>query len=301
MPRLSAAHAALDLTPRRFQLLLLLHDKGAMSQSDVHQAMGIDPSALVQLLNPLEAMGLSARRGEAADRRRHVVSLTAAGERRLVEAAEAQHELEEELLRALTCEQRRQLVALLLPVREGMTAWQAQHCSRQVQGGSLMVPDDFPARAGERPRTTDLNPHTQLDQNAPIELQDRLRDYALSLAGVRGGPSKVSVPGAVAFFLDQPPNAPALESPFGEWGHIHPHYDGSLHLFLPTADAERLIDLGWAEYHHVVEWGMAPPVIVMVYGPRDEKELLTIERIVEHAYVSAGGARQGAAGQHLAA
>ncbi len=100
LPRLSAAHAALELTPRRFQLLLLLHDKGAMSQSDVHQAMGIDPSALVQLLDPLEAMGLIARRREAADRRRHVVSLTAAGERRLVEALEAQHELEEELLRA---------------------------------------------------------------------------------------------------------------------------------------------------------------------------------------------------------
>jgi hypothetical protein len=71
-----------------------------------------------------------------------------------------------------------------------------------------MVPDDLPARAGERPHTTSVNPHTQLDQNAPIDLQDRLRDYALSLPGVRGGPSNVSVPGAVAFFLDHPPPPP---------------------------------------------------------------------------------------------
>ena len=120
MPRLRAACAALDLTPRRFHLLLLLHDKGPMSQTDLHQAMRIDPSALVQLLNPLEATGLVARRREAWDRRRHVVSLTAAGERRLVEAAEALSELEEELLGALTGEQRRQLVALLLTVREGL-------------------------------------------------------------------------------------------------------------------------------------------------------------------------------------
>jgi hypothetical protein len=164
-----------------------------------------------------------------------------------------------------------------------------------------MVPDDFPARSGERPHTTRVNPHTQLDQNAPVELPDRLREYALSLPAVRGGPSDVSVPGAVAFFLDHPPIKPALDSLFGEWGHIHPHYDGSLHLILPTADAERLIVLGWAEYHHVVEWGMAPPVIVMVYGPRDEKELATVKRIVDLAYAAAGGATQGADGRPLAA
>ena len=68
---------------------------------------------------------------------------------------------------------------------------------------------DLPPRAGDRPRTTPVNPHTQLDQNAPTDLQDRLRDHALSLPGVRRGPSNVSVPGAVAFFLDRPPNPPA--------------------------------------------------------------------------------------------
>ena len=54
-----------------------------------------------------------------------------------------------------------------------------------------MLPKDFPARAGKRPRTSRLGPHRQLDQNAPTDLQDRLRAYALSLPGVRSGPSKV--------------------------------------------------------------------------------------------------------------
>ena len=120
MARLRTAHAALDLSPRRFHLLLLLHDNGPMSQADLHQAMGIDPSALVQLLNPLEEMSLIARRREPSDRRRHVVSLTEAGRLRLAEAAEAQQELEDELLRALSDEQRRQLVALLISVRGGL-------------------------------------------------------------------------------------------------------------------------------------------------------------------------------------
>jgi len=69
----------------------------------------------------------------------------------------------------------------------------------------MSLPDSFPARIGPRPSTTEVNPHTQVDQNAPAGLQDQLRDHALSLPGVRAGTSNVSVPGAVAFFLDQPP------------------------------------------------------------------------------------------------
>ena len=69
----------------------------------------------------------------------------------------------------------------------------------------MSLPDGFPARSGPRPSTTDVNPHTQLDQNAPAGLQDQLRDHALSLPGVRAGASNVSVPGAVAVFLDHPP------------------------------------------------------------------------------------------------
>jgi hypothetical protein len=84
---------------------------------------------------------------------------------------------------------------------------------------SSSLPDDFPARRGPRPATTPVNPHSQLDQNAPIELQDRLRDHALSLPGVRGGRSNVSVPGAVAFFLDDPPRPPARPPLASRWGH----------------------------------------------------------------------------------
>ena len=159
---------------------------------------------------------------------------------------------------------------------------------------------DLPPRAGDRPRTTPVNPHTQLDQNAPADLQDRLRDHALSLPGVRRGRSNVSVPGAIAFFLDAPPHPPALPDLFGgEWGHIHPREDGSLHLNLPTPQAERLIELGWAEFHHVVTRGLVPPIVVMLYGPRDEDELAVASRIVEAAYVAAGGATHDATGRRL--
>ena len=53
-------------------------------------------------------------------------------------------------------------------------------------------------RAGPRPSTTPTNPHTQLTQNAPRDLQERVFSFASSLAGVVVGPSAVSVPGARA-------------------------------------------------------------------------------------------------------
>lgn len=83
--------------------------------------------------------------------------------------------------------------------------------------------DDLPVRRGTRPATTPSNPHTQLEQIAPSELQDQARDHALALPGVRRGLSRVSVPGAVAFYLDTPVAEPAIPDILGgEWGHIHP-------------------------------------------------------------------------------
>src|SRR3954454_2233325 len=79
MRRLRDAHTAHDLMPRQFQLLGLLADHGPMGQRDLGQAMATDPSILVTLLNPLEADGFLTRNRDSADRRRHVVTLTAKG------------------------------------------------------------------------------------------------------------------------------------------------------------------------------------------------------------------------------
>ncbi len=157
-----------------------------------------------------------------------------------------------------------------------------------------------PTRNGPKPATTSENPHTQLDQTAPVELQDRLRDHALALPGVRPGPSQVSVPGAVAFYLDEPADVPSIPRlAGGEWGHIHPHYDGSLHINVPTELAEQLIAHGWAEYHNVVTRGLAPPIVIMLYGPRDEEELAVTQSSVEEAYLAAGGADTDDTGRRL--
>jgi DNA-binding MarR family transcriptional regulator len=118
MRRLRAAHEAQDLSPRQFHLLGLLHDRGPMTQGELGNLMGIAPSVLVQLLNPLEDDGRISRDRDPADRRRHVVTLTPAGRKHLDRAARAQREAEDELLACLTTSQREQLRQLLLTLRD---------------------------------------------------------------------------------------------------------------------------------------------------------------------------------------
>jgi DNA-binding MarR family transcriptional regulator len=118
MRRLRDAHIAHDLMPRQFQLLGLLDDHGPMGQRELGQAMATDPSILVTLLNPLEADGFVARTRDPADRRRHVVTLTAAGRRQLERAAEAQREAEDAIFAGLSADQRDQLRELLVALRD---------------------------------------------------------------------------------------------------------------------------------------------------------------------------------------
>ena len=121
MRRLREAHICHELSPRKFQLLALLHDQGPMGQRELGQEMEIDPSVLVTLLNPLEAAGLLSRERDALDRRRHLVTLTASGEGRLNAAARAQREAEDELFAGLDDAQREELRSLLLALREGLS------------------------------------------------------------------------------------------------------------------------------------------------------------------------------------
>src|SRR3954467_3409512 len=119
MRRLRAAHTAHNLKPRQFQILGLLHDHGGLPQRELQQTMGVDASILVTLLNPLEADGLVARERDPDDRRRHLVTLTPAGERQLADASRAQKETEDALFASLDHKQRDHLRALLLVLNDG--------------------------------------------------------------------------------------------------------------------------------------------------------------------------------------
>lgn len=148
-------------------------------------------------------------------------------------------------------------------------------------------------RKGPRPKTTSTNPHTQLDQNAPAPLQEKVFEVGKSLAGVQVGRSLVSVPGARAFHL---PNCSQQSGAFMvecEFAHLHPAHDGSLHMTLPPDIVETVIENSWAEFHPLAGQYGLPSNIVMVYGPRDEQEFVVVADLLRASHAAASKQGQG--------
>jgi hypothetical protein len=134
-------------------------------------------------------------------------------------------------------------------------------------------------------------PHQQLDQIAPVELQEELWRRMSGLEDATTGRSGVSLPETRALHLDParatgPPEAYLVGT---EFAHLHGDFDGSLHVALPKDAADEAIEKGWAELHPLAREGVLPPTLVMLYGPRDEAELETIWQLVEASYAFACG------------
>jgi DNA-binding MarR family transcriptional regulator len=99
--RLAQALASIGMRTNEFAVLHHLHQAGPLSQQELGGALRINPSNLVGLLDALEADGLVIRPRDPADRRRHLVGLTTAGQRRLVQAKRAVAQAEQDLLAPL--------------------------------------------------------------------------------------------------------------------------------------------------------------------------------------------------------
>src|SRR5262249_41295612 len=97
-----------------YSVLALLAEGVRERQSAMAEALALDPSRLVALLDSLERRGLIVRQRDPDDRRRHVVRITAAGERALARLRETSRELEDEFLAPLDDESRATFHELLL-------------------------------------------------------------------------------------------------------------------------------------------------------------------------------------------
>ena len=154
------------------------------------------------------------------------------------------------------------------------------------------LPEGLPYRAGPRPRVSVTIPQQQLTDNSPPELQEKLFARLSALVGVDTGQSAISVPGARGFMLTQaPPTGPAqafLVPRAREFAHLHPGHDGSLHIALPVGLAADAIRHGWAVAHPLAGIRLTPGM-VLVYGPRDERELDVVTAIVGTSHAWATG------------
>lgn len=116
--------ALADTGSRRYHYAVLttLREAGAASQAELGRRTKIDRSDMVAVLNDLVARGFADRTADPDDRRRNIVTLTAAGRGHLDELDRRLDRAQDELLTALTAPERRTLVALLTRILDAHTA-----------------------------------------------------------------------------------------------------------------------------------------------------------------------------------
>ena len=111
--RLRQALDSSGLSPRHAVLLCRLKESGPISQQHLIEILFIDASALVTVLNDLENERLVERRRDPADRRRHIVEITAEGKRAVASIEVAVADVEREAFAGFSTDELAQLHGLL--------------------------------------------------------------------------------------------------------------------------------------------------------------------------------------------
>jgi phospholipase/carboxylesterase len=158
-------------------------------------------------------------------------------------------------------------------------------------GWTALPAGSLPPRQGSRPVVSSGIPQEQRSDTAPVELQDEVFRRISALPGVSTRQSAISVPGARGFMLAAPrlgPRDAFIVPSAGEFAHVHPGHDGSLHLALPPALAADVVAKGWGVAHPLAGVRLTPGM-TMLFGPRDAAELETVVAIASTAHAWASG------------
>ncbi|WP_327266027.1 MarR family winged helix-turn-helix transcriptional regulator [Streptomyces sp. NBC_01232] len=128
--RIAAGRVLRDLGLHPGQEFLMMHlwDSGAVRQSELIKAVGLDPSTVTKMLQRLEHSGHVRRRPDPSDRRASLVEATDASCGLLVEVRRAWGALERQTLDGLDDTERAELTRLLGKV-------EASLCAEAVRGG----------------------------------------------------------------------------------------------------------------------------------------------------------------------
>lgn len=104
---------SIGLSPALFALLNVLGAREGAIQQELSTDMGIDPSAMVKMINELEDARLAERRRRPNDRRAWEVTITTKGRRSLERARQLVMQVQDEVLGGLTQSDRGELLRLL--------------------------------------------------------------------------------------------------------------------------------------------------------------------------------------------
>jgi DNA-binding MarR family transcriptional regulator len=108
-----ATLAPLELRPAQYSILTIIRDNPGLSQMALSHVLGVVRSALVPVLDGLEAKGLLKRTPSASDRRSHELYLTAKGNRLLDAADDLVQEHEKRLIKKVGPGGHKKLIEIL--------------------------------------------------------------------------------------------------------------------------------------------------------------------------------------------
>lgn len=104
---------AAELTPGQFGVLVVIDANPGLSQTQLGNALGIDRSTVVAVIDRLEARGLVTREASPNDRRSHALHLSENGRATLRRLTERVRAHEREIARHLSAEEQARLIELL--------------------------------------------------------------------------------------------------------------------------------------------------------------------------------------------
>lgn len=124
----------LGLHPGQEFVMMQLWDSGAVRQSELIKAVGLDPSTVTKMLQRLEHAGHVRRRPDPSDRRASLVEATDTSCGLLVEVRRAWGELERQTLEGLDESERTELARLLGKVETTLCAEVTRHGGTECDG-----------------------------------------------------------------------------------------------------------------------------------------------------------------------
>jgi len=116
------AMAPLGLRTRQYAVLAHIAEHGDSSQRRIAEALDLDPSTVVALVDDLAAAGWAERKQDPQDRRTRLIGATAAGRRVLQSASGIVGALGTDLVAPLSADERETLLELLRRVIDGHEA-----------------------------------------------------------------------------------------------------------------------------------------------------------------------------------
>jgi DNA-binding MarR family transcriptional regulator len=148
----------LGLSPRAWGVLSTLAESGPLTQIELATTMSIDRTAMVYLIDELEAQTLAERVRNPQDRRAFLIHLTPSGRSAQRKAATALAGAADTLLTPLDAAERRHLVDLLAKVA---AHWQQASASQDNPGTSQTRPTPPRQQGTHRPAHGRQHTHTQ--------------------------------------------------------------------------------------------------------------------------------------------